>query len=211
MAVRLDTTFEGAKHVLETAFNMKTVAFSTWGGKIANMGRIKEYNICNVGKGDDGDDDANITVTMSYEIAQVDDTGYLQEYPKNCTMDFYSNIADNEWTANMRMKIFENDYPSTVAVDKDSGVVYFVHIQPWGVEFKKFGILSDNDFEALEDINVRGPYRIRLNADAMFKVIDGSEGYNYLRKTMFVEFDCGRPVVLTPSDEAIANIDIPFI
>ena len=54
MSVRLDTTFEGATHVLETALNMKTIAFSTWGGKMANIGHIKEYSICNVGKGVDG-------------------------------------------------------------------------------------------------------------------------------------------------------------
>lgn len=210
MAIRLDTTFEEASQILKTALSRKRIGVSAWGRTVANAGIIKDYNICNVGKGKGADDSANMSLVISYTMVEIDSTGFCSNCDKTCSIDLYSNIGDTEWTKSMKLKIFEDNYPSTIGVDKDTATLYFVFIQPWGIELKAFATLPDEDFEALEDINVRAPYRIKIDPDAMFMYIDGSEGTSHLRQNLMVEFDCGRPILVRASEEVKMHLRTPY-
>lgn len=212
IATRFDTSFEAVKETLSNAFINKRIAFGTWGSKLGNVGYVKSYDICNVGKGSaaDEDSDANVTLVVNYTIAQFDDTGFSSSVEFNSTFDLYSTIGDNAWTNNMKMKVFDGNYPSTVAVDKDTAKLYFVFAYSWGIEFKEFALLPDESFEALEELNTKAPYRIRIDPEAMFLYIDGAEGTNYLRKNLIVEFDCGRPVIVRASERTQLSLSKPW-
>ena len=212
MAIRLDTSFDSVYQILETAFVNKRIAFGTWGSKLMNVGYVRDYNICNIGKGrEEGcDDDANITLTVNYSLTKFDSSGFCNNFPITNTFDLYSTIGDNQWTNNMKMKIFDGNYPSTVAVDKDTGKLYFVFIHKNGVEFKEFSELSEASFEALEEVNTKAPYRVRIDPEAMFLYIDGAEGTNHLRQNLIVEFDCGRPVLVRAGEKTKACLTKPY-
>ncbi|MNV96140.1 hypothetical protein D3C71_1911080 [compost metagenome] len=100
--------------------------------------------------------------------------------------------------------IFEGDFPSCVAVDISTGEVFLVSIRGERFTLVEFGCLNVEQLRAfLNDLNDKSPYNLGINPEAMYDYIDGSEGLNYLKKNVFVQFNCLVPILVSPNKGVI--------
>jgi hypothetical protein len=104
-----------------------------------------------------------------------------------CAEGLYQN-----WTPTLRYKVWESEFPSTVAISKEEQTVYFLCVQSNDVlELKKFSKLKGNQYNlimtsVLENI----PFHIEIAHNALYSFVDESEGLNFLRKNIGVTFNC---------------------
>ena len=195
MAVRLDFIFTRACAQLKHALSQGSVSFSTYGSNMRNFGVINDSNICNVGRSDD--DASNITLDLSYAITLPDDVGALATYNKSRRLNLLCTLGDCMWTHNMINYVWNGDYPSTTAYDADDGEVFLVYLRNNCLELRHFAALEDNQLSRMEqhDFNMSRPFRIKVKEDAMFAVLDGAEGYNYLKDNVYIEFNSTPPML----------------
>ena len=100
--------------------------------------------------------------------------------------------GDSIWPYLMVVKVWNGEYPSGVAVNEDTGVVYLLYLKMGSLLLVEFALLKDNEKEAIKEaLNEVTPYRIKLDEDAMFNVLAEIEGYRHLHEKVFIEFDCG--------------------
>lgn len=193
--VRLDSTFERAESLITQCItNNNMMSIGAFGSLLSNPCPIKHFNVVNVGR--QPEDNANISISLIYTIAEPDDIGVLHSYEKERTFNFLTTVGDMYWTPNMILKVFDNDMPSTIGIDTTSGEVFFVYLKYWGIEFKYFGTLTPEQLAVMDDLNLDKPFKIDIAPRAMFRFIDGAEGTNHLKQNLYIEFDCGHPMVL---------------
>lgn len=105
-----------------------------------------------------------------------------------------SNAGDRDWGHRSTINIWDGDYPSTVAVEENTGDVYLVFIREEKgrkIEFIKFGNMTESELNAFKDsYNDREPFSIGIDEDALFELLDGTEGYNYLKNNVYIKFNC---------------------
>ena len=195
MVARFDSTFERIETLLQQSLSSRNlISIGVFNSQLSNPCVLKHFNVVNVGRAPD--DDANVTLNVTYTITEPDDKGVLNSYDKDRTLNLLSTTGDIYWTPNMIMKVFDDEYPSTIGYDINTGEVFLVYIRAWGVEFRYFATLTQEQLNAFDDLNLERPYFIYIKQDAMFKVLDGAEGTNYLKKNLYIQFDCVHPVVL---------------
>lgn len=194
MVIQFDSTFERAETILQRSLVENNISFGVFNSRLVNMCSVKHYEICNVGR--NAEDDANLTLNLTYTIAEADDTGILRTFDKTRTLNLLTTAGDIYWTHNMIAKVWDGEYPSTVGYDIASGEVFLVYIRSWGIDLKYFATLSPEALESFDNLNLSRPYKIYIKPDAMFKFIDGCEGTNHLKENLYISFDCMHPIDL---------------
>ena len=192
--VSLPNTYLDAKELLNDVLQQdRKVSIKNQGVLYSQVGNVLHFSF---GEVTDVESYANLDLLITYVTRQATfDNNALAPIEKTRNLRVLNNLGDNRWTYNMIVKVWEGEYPSTVAVDMDSGAVYLVGVKANRVELIDFGILEPSAFDAFQnDLNDRTPFRIKLDEEAMFDVLDGSEGTNHLRHNVFIEFDCGMPI-----------------
>jgi hypothetical protein len=194
MNVRLPDTFVDAKRMIEDSLENKKLSLKTYGAMFSNLADVTLYHIAEV---EDEEGYANLDLLITYKYRTMGLSGGFEVIEKTKKLKVLNSIGDSQWTFRMITKVWDGDYPSTVAVDMETGEVFLFSLKMNRIELTEFGKLTETQFEVFKyELNDREPFRIRLNADAMFEFIDGAEGLNHLQKSVFVEFSCGMPIVV---------------
>lgn len=189
MALKLTSNYIDAKNRLEEALEHSTIITKKeYGVLFSTVCELVDYSIEPIA-GDLDDSPANLKLTIAFnENLIVDDK--LKKISRNLVLHVLSNKGDTVWTHAMITKVWDGNYPSAVAVDPDTGEVYLINIMLSGLELVMFGEFDKYGIEAFNaDINDTEPYRIGIDEDAMFRVLDGAEGNNYLKYNIYVEFN----------------------
>lgn len=202
MAKRLSTTYESARCEIERSLRDRRLGFTSY---IYPQNMLNcdctAYEISNVGKGVDGNNEASFTLTLQYTAIDVFD-GECKCAQKNMVLNVLSTVGDNAWHMNNITKVWQADYPSAVAVEDSTGEVYFLFLRAWGLELRYFATIPAMKLDALETLHFDRPYRIKLNESVMFDFIEGDIGLIGLRKGVEVEFNTMIPLTVT-----LANYD----
>lgn len=198
MALSLNTSFLSVKKVLEAHLKCNNMRFSNYSDRsVALNCTINAWNINDVGKGVDGDNSANVTVSITYTaviatIATAKPT--VETATKQMTLNILSTINDNKWGPIMKARVWKNDYPSAVGIEEVTGNVYLVYLREYGIEFSYFAKLSDGELMILETLHTDAPYEIKVDADVLFQCLEGDVGNNELRKNVIIVLNCLPPI-----------------
>jgi hypothetical protein len=190
--VRVPETFIDAKGMIEDSLNegMK-LSVKSYGSMFSNLADILHFHI------EDADHEgyANIDLFITYKLRVMGNNDLFETVEKTRNLRVLNSLGDTKWTYRMINKIWDGDYPSTIAVDMETGEVFFFNVRVNRIVLEKFGKMAELQFETfIQEINDREPFRIRISDDAMFDFIDGSEGINHLQRNIYVEFNCGLPI-----------------
>lgn len=195
MSMKLSNLYSVTREdILEHLDNsLMQVGFSTYGvpsiTPMVTYGDIIDFNIEQLVISKNKSEKANVGLSLTYRSMSLEENN-LQEIAKQQYFMLLNSEVDIEWSYGMIQKIWNGNYPSTVAIDGD-GKCYFVYVEQWGIHFSYFALLSEQELDMLSTyLNDDAPFKITISPKAMFKVIDGVEGYNYLRKNIVVEFNC---------------------
>jgi hypothetical protein len=193
MSVKLPNTFIDAKTLISDALSVdKKLSLKNYGGMFANLCEVTHFHMDEV---EDEEGYANVDLTLAYKVPLMGNDSQFLLVDKTKKLKVLNTAGDIDWTYNMVNLFWEGDYPSSVAVDVESGEVFLFNVKLNRVELVDFGVLTGSAFESFtHDINDREPFKIRLDEKAMFDFIDGSEGRNHLKKSTFIEFNCGMPI-----------------
>jgi hypothetical protein len=192
--VRLPNVYIDAKELLNDTLNEnRKVSIKTYGVMYSQVGDVMHHSI---GEVTNEESYANLDLMLTYVTRQLTfNNDAYAPIEKTRNLRVLNTLGDTRWTYNMIVKVWEGEYPSTVAVDMDSGNVFLVGVKANRIELTDFGILESSAFDAFHnDLNDREPFKIKIDEEAMFDVLDGSEGTNHLRHNVFIEFDCGMPI-----------------
>ncbi len=189
MSVRLSDIYCDARELIEETLGASNrVIIKHYGSLMVNPCDVTHYHIESV---ENIEGFANIDLTITYRERIITKSERFETVERTKNLRVLSTYGDNTWSFNMINKIWDGDYPSSVAVNKETGVVYLFNVRVSGIELVEFGALDESQFMAFNECwNDREPFRIMLDEIAMFKYIDGAEGYNYLKSTLFVELNC---------------------
>lgn len=137
-----------------------------------------------------------LEMTLTYREQKITkDTLFIDEV-KTETLIILTGAGDRFWPYTMKMKVWEGGYPSNVAINKSTGEVFFVRYVLEGMLLESFCELEETELDAiLNDISRTKPYRLGLDAEAMFQYIGEQEGCRVLREGVEIEFDCGVKIV----------------
>jgi hypothetical protein len=195
--LRFPNTYQDAREVIENILSNDSskVAIRTYGMFLSSPCDVAFYHI---EESEDLEGYANLNLILTYKVSMLVPTkSYYSTVEKTRNLKVLSAIGDNLWTYRMIDKVWEGDYPSTVAVDTDTGDVFFFSIKLNRLELIEFGQFSSSEFEAFKlEVHDREPFRIILDSDAMFDYIDGAEGIRYLKRNVAIQFNCGIPIVV---------------
>lgn len=194
MVISMPSTFCDAKQLLEDNLNTyRRVVVKRFNEICENSCDLIHFHITEV---EDEEQYASLDISLNYKeriiIGSVDRFDTVERFRQ---LRILCNLGDNHWTARTKHKIWNDDYPSTVAVDMETKQVFLVYIRPKALELVEFGIFSASEFEAfLTDANDREPFAIKLDPEAMFRYIDGATGIDDLYKNVYIEFNCTAPI-----------------
>lgn len=195
-AQQLNTTFTAAKKELELYLSKEKLSLSTYGYHQKLNCTCKKYIISNVGKGEDGDNTASFTLTLQFTAISVNGLEF-QHAEREMVLNILSSAGDFAWGVNNIQKVWQGDYPASVAIDDTSGEVYFLYLRPWGIELCYFATLKPQQLEAMNTLKLDIPYSIHLNPDVMFSYIENDVGLIELRKAVEIKFNTVVPITLS--------------
>lgn len=189
MALHLGTRFIDAKSQIEGAVNLKKLLeFGIYGENLIRSYAIELVSI-------DTDDMAEDSFSNFHILIEANEVEIFVNEKNKLHLDLYflcSSSAYFNWTSALILKVWGNDFPSTVAIDKETKQIYFVYLRETSIKLELFGVLTDEQYQTVSDSLVESkPFEIGIGHDAMYAYIDGSEGFNHLRENIFVEFKCG--------------------
>lgn len=162
---------------------------------------IENYSIQLIKTDDDYSDDddtaySNLLLALDYRMVYVNENGMFP-MRKSRTLRLFCPHGDKKWTYRMVQKVWEGEYPSTVALDIESGEVFFFCIKDLGIELIDFGYIPKSQLEFFDDtVNDREPYTVKIDDDAMFDYIDGAEGLHHLKRNVIITFNASTPIVV---------------
>lgn len=192
MNVKLPDIFIDAKSMIEGALENKKLSLRTYGAMFSNLSDVTHYHINEV---DDEEGYANIDMLLTYKFRTLSTDDSFGVIEKTRNLKVLNTAGDNQWTYRMITRIWDGDYPSSVAIDMETGELFLFNVKINRVELIEFGVLSEIEFETFKlELNDREPFRIKLHEDAMFEFIDGAEGLNHLQKNIYIELSCGMPI-----------------
>lgn len=192
-AVRYPDVFIDAKSLIEGVVDASPLlSLRTDGVMFANLCDILYLHIEDA---EDVEGYSNLTLVVTYKQNVFMETSNFTAVEKTRKLKVLTSIGDTSWTYRMIDKVWEGDYPSTVAVDVTTGEVFFLSIKVNRLELIEFGLLSNLELDTFNlEVHDREPYRITIDSSAMFDYIDGAEGINSLRRNIVVEFNCAVPL-----------------
>lgn len=192
----LGNYFEDAKASLETAFGVnQSIAFSSFNSPFLSNCVINGVTVEHFGSEDS--DRANMRVFLQFQEYDFESDGTPKQLVKIMNLLVLNSEADIKWTKRMRTNVWNDRYPTTVAIDMDTAEVYLLFIESYGVELRHFAKLKPDDLEALLlTLDENAPFYIFIDSGAMFDVLDGAEGYSHLLNNLFIVFKGARKVRL---------------
>jgi hypothetical protein len=189
MQIRLPEIYCDAKEVIEKSLENKKFVLSTYNSQMISMCEVTHFHIKDE---EDKDRTGTLELLLNYREKIITKYDKFETLNKTQTLMILTTKGDPIWPFIMVSKVFNGEYPSGVAYNKETGVVYLMYIHNDYLEMKEFGILKENMLECVsESLNEVAPYRIRLDEDAMFNVLSEQEGNRCLHDTLYIEFDCG--------------------
>lgn len=192
-SVRLPDIFLDAKRMIEdTLKSSEKLSLKKYGSMFSNLADVVHFHIEEI---EDEESYANLDLIITYKLRVISPNNQFKTIEKTRNLKVLNPKGDNRWTFRMINKIWDGDYPSSVAVDMETGEVFLFSIKANRIELTEFGKFNELEFETfLHELNDREPFRIRIDEDAMFDYIDGAEGINHLQKNIYIEFNCGMPI-----------------
>ena len=186
MALTLSTYFDDVQETLSDALEARrNVGFSSFSNDIVSQGTVITYGITPASDGDN--DRANLLLDMEYEAY------YLKSSEEAGTSKIAMQLlvlnpeGDTEWTLNMRNRVWNGRYPSTIAINIASGEAYLLFVEASYIELKFFVVISLTDLELFKaSMDARKPFSIHVEPEALFKVLDGREGTHHLLDNLFI-------------------------
>lgn len=177
------------KNCLEESPRVRFRAFEGW---FSHPCEVTHFHIDEV---EDVESPSNLVLTLTYNTTYLSEDKGFQTIEKVRKLKLLTAKGDDRWTYRLIEKIWEGQYPSTVAVDLESHEVFFVNITISGIDLIHFGVLDNKQFEAFEfDIHDREPFRVKIAEQALMDYVDGSEGIRHLRRNIIIELNCGVPI-----------------
>lgn len=172
------------------------LSLKKYGSLFSNQCEISHFHIEEV---EDEEGYANLDLVLVYKSRQLSPNNTFDEVERARKFRVLNSQGDIGWTYRMQNLVWEGEYPSTVAVDIESGEVFLFSITSNNrAELVEFGLLEPSEFETLRlELNDREPFKIKIAEDAMFRYIDGAEGVNHLKQNIQIEFNCGLPIRVT--------------
>lgn len=188
MQLRLPELYCDAKQALEDCLTGRRLRLNRFNSTFTNMCEVTSCDI------EEHEDEymGSIKVSLVYKERIITKYNKFETMIRNQTLTILATKGDPIWPYIMTCKVWNGEYPSAVAVNEDTGVVYLVYLLQNALGLTEFSVLKDNQLEAFrESINDLEPYKIKVDEDAMFKVLAEEEGNRVLHEMVYVEFDCG--------------------
>lgn len=203
--VKLPEIYIDAKNLIEGVLSESSkLSLRSYRGTysmFSNLCDIVHYHIEEV---EDEESYANLDMTLTYKVRVMTPENKFDVIEKVRNLRVLSTLGDNLWTYRMINKVWEGDYPSTVAVDMETGEVFFFSIKLNRLELIEFGKFTETEFETFRyELNDREPFSIKIDEKAMFDYIDEAEGVKHLQRNIVVEFNCGLPIKVKENKEEI--------
>lgn len=180
---------DGRKSIEESLASGKLI-LSKFNSTLVNMCEVKSFSVADE---ENQENIGSLHLSITYKERLI--TRYDKFETRFSTQELLilNTKGDPIWPCTMVTKVWDGLYPSTVAINKTTGVVYLLYMGLDYLKLTEFAQLSENQLEAvIESLNDTAPYRIRLDEDAMFKVIGEVEGSRLLHSTLYIELNCGR-------------------
>lgn len=204
-ATRLPRTYIDAKELISSTLESgKVIAFSKYRQIHSSTCTVKNFYISEPFDGQE-EGYANFDLTLNYEVHKIVNNSEFRTIEKTKIFRVLSPIGDSKWNnQNIIIKVWNGNYPSTVAVDTETGEVYFMYIYFNRIEFVYFGFMTDEELETFSfEINDREPFQIFINHNTMFQVLSDLEGVNALQRGVTVTFNCGSPITIYNQDKKV--------
>lgn len=188
MQFRLPEVYVDAKKSLEQSLKDNKLKLGRYNTSLVNLCDVTHFNI----KEEEEENVGSITLLISYRERIITRYEKFETLNRTQTLTILNPKGDKIWPYVMIAKVWNGVYPSAVAINEETGVVYLVYLMEDSLGLTEFALLKENQLEAVvESINDKEPYRFGLDEDAMFKVLSEIEGTRLLHETVFIEFDCG--------------------
>lgn len=201
MGVRLPEVHIDSKVLLSGVLNeARTVLLSRFNTNFTELGTIVHFHI-EPKNATESDIVGTMDMSITYKV-MVQLMGDFISTEVTRDLALLNTKGDFNWNRSLKYKVWEGNYPSTVAIDKLTGEVYFVHIYSDNkVELCYFGVLSECELELFKgDLDDTNPYKIKIDSAAMFDYIAGDEGLNHLKRNIILELNCGIPLIVRRSE-----------
>ena len=167
--------------------NKKTIQFGKYGEKLAKGYVVQKFLF----------DDENISDEKYANIwvnLWARQQGLTGEVGESINLEFYffcSASAFLGWSNVLVRKVWDTGVPTTVGIDVKTRKVYLVYLQESKLLFDFFGEVTEDQFTALHTSLIESePYTYGIDLAALYSYVDGSEGLNYLRNNIYIEFNC---------------------
>lgn len=189
MQLRLPEIFCDAKQAIEDSLENKKLVLSKYNSSLVNMCEVTYFHIDDV---EDVEATGSLKLTIRYKERIITKYDKFETLNKTQVLTVLSTKGDPIWPYLMTTKVWNGEYPSAVAINDETGVVYLLYLRMGSLGLTEFALLKENQLECIkESLNEVAPYRIRLDEESMFKVLGEIEGTRCLHETLFIEFDCG--------------------
>lgn len=186
----LSNYYEDACEVLEAALSENSfISISSFNSPIVSQVVLEAKTFEHFGSEDS--DRANMKLYLQYkELRNNPESGKFQYELSAMELLILNSEGDTRWTPRMKANVWANKYPATVAIDINTGEVYLLFLQSWGIELRHFAKMPLGDLTGfMMTLNPVEPFYIYIYADAMFSVLDGAEGYNHLLDNLYIQFN----------------------
>ena len=188
MQLRLPEIFCDAKQAIEDCLENNKLILSKYNSTMMNMCEVTHFHIEE--KGDEYIGNMKLLITYKERIITKYDK--FETLNKTQVLTILTTKGDPIWPYIMTVKVGNGEYPSAVAINEETGVVYLLYLRMGSLGLTEFALLQDNQLECIkESLNEVSPYRIKLDENSMFKVLGEIEGNKCLYEPLFIEFDCG--------------------
>lgn len=187
--VRLPDIYRDAKEMIENSFSKKNMLLSRY-----NSSLVKMCDVSHISIREESNDEkvGSLYLLLKYRERIITKYDKFETLNKTQNLRILTPHGDNIWPFLMVVKVWNGEYPSCVALNEETGVVYLIYLTNENFKLVEFSVLSASQLEAItESLNDINPYRIGIDDDAMFKVLSEIEGVRYLQSNVYIEFDCG--------------------
>ena len=189
MQLRLPEYFCDAKQALEDSLEKHKLVVKKFNSSACNLCEVVNYNI---EEKEDEESVGSLKITIQYKERTITRYDKFETFNKTQVLTVLNTKGDSVWPYIMTTKVWNGEYPSGVAINEETGIVYFIYLGIDSLGLTEFAMLKDNQLECIkESLNDVTPYRIRLDENSMFDVLSELEGNRCLYETLFIEFDCG--------------------
>lgn len=178
--------YEDASRLLESVFSVNnTFCISSFHSPLFNQGIVEACKVSPFAAEDS--DRSNINLSIQFKEYIQDDTGAFTQVSHTRDFILLNPEGDTRWTRRMRLYVWDNNYPDTIAIDRHTGEVYALYLGTESAEFKHFSAIPVDELETvLMALDYNAPFYIFLDDKAMFDFIDGGEGFNHLLHNTYI-------------------------